>query len=49
MASIAARSSRPSRDFGSVVVRELPLVALIGAYHRCVADTVGQFGGFVAK
>src|SRR5215470_13525362 len=21
----------------------------IGAYHRCVADTVGRFGGFVAK
>jgi class 3 adenylate cyclase/tetratricopeptide (TPR) repeat protein len=22
---------------------------VIGAYHRCVADTVGRFGGFVAK
>src|SRR5207244_11422851 len=22
---------------------------LIGAYHRCVADTVGRFAGFVAK
>ena len=22
---------------------------LVGAYHRCVADTVGRFGGFVAK
>jgi class 3 adenylate cyclase len=22
---------------------------LLGAYHRCVADTVGQFAGFVAK
>jgi class 3 adenylate cyclase len=22
---------------------------IIGAYHRCVADTVAQFGGFVAK
>src|SRR5207244_4527491 len=22
---------------------------LIGAYHRCVADTVAQFAGFVAK
>jgi class 3 adenylate cyclase len=21
----------------------------VGAYHRCVADTVGRFGGFVAK
>jgi len=22
---------------------------IVGAYHRCVADTVGRFGGFVAK
>src|SRR6516164_7843278 len=22
---------------------------IIGAYHRCVTDTVGRFGGFVAK
>ena len=22
---------------------------IIGVYHRCVADTVGRFGGFVAK
>ena len=22
---------------------------IVGAYHRCVADTVGHFGGFVAK
>ena len=22
---------------------------ILGAYHRCVADTVGRFGGFVAK
>jgi class 3 adenylate cyclase/predicted ATPase len=22
---------------------------IIGAYHRCVADTVGRFGGFIAK
>ena len=22
---------------------------VIGAYHRCVADTVARFGGFVAK
>jgi class 3 adenylate cyclase len=22
---------------------------VIGAYHRCVAQTVGRFGGFVAK
>src|SRR5499425_2065388 len=22
---------------------------LVGAYHRCVTDTVGRFGGFVAK
>src|SRR6516164_7638232 len=22
---------------------------IYGAYHRCVADTVGRFGGFVAK
>ena len=22
---------------------------IVGAYHRCVADIVGQFGGFVAK
>jgi class 3 adenylate cyclase len=22
---------------------------IIGAYHRCVADTVGRFGGFVAR
>ena len=22
---------------------------MIGAYHRCVADTVGRFDGFVAK
>jgi class 3 adenylate cyclase len=22
---------------------------IIGAYHRCVADTIGRFGGFVAK
>src|SRR5258708_6425425 len=22
---------------------------VIGAYHRCVADTVGRYGGFVAK
>ena len=22
---------------------------IVGAYHRCVTDTVGRFGGFVAK
>ena len=22
---------------------------IVGAYHRCVADTIGRFGGFVAK
>ena len=22
---------------------------ILGVYHRCVADTVGRFGGFVAK
>src|ERR1700755_3708388 len=22
---------------------------IVGAYHRCVADTVGRFGGFLAK
>src|SRR5215472_13237442 len=22
---------------------------IVGAYHRCIADTVGRFGGFVAK
>ena len=22
---------------------------MIGAYHRCVADTIGRFAGFVAK
>src|ERR1700726_2899671 len=22
---------------------------IVGAYHRCVADTVGRFAGFVAK
>ena len=22
---------------------------IVGAYHRCVADTVARFGGFVAK
>ena len=22
---------------------------IVGAYHRCVADTVGRFGGFVAR
>jgi class 3 adenylate cyclase len=22
---------------------------IVGAYHSCVADTVGRFGGFVAK
>ena len=22
---------------------------VIGAYHRCVADTIGRFDGFVAK
>src|SRR5262249_7340938 len=22
---------------------------IVGAYHRCVGDTVGRFGGFVAK
>jgi SAM domain (Sterile alpha motif) len=22
---------------------------IVGAYHRCVADTVGRFGGFVAE
>ena len=22
---------------------------IVGAYHRCVTDTVGHFGGFVAR
>jgi len=22
---------------------------IVGAYHRCVTDTVGRFGGFVAR
>ena len=31
--------------------RSIPRICarLIGAYHRCVADTVGRFDGFVAK
>jgi class 3 adenylate cyclase len=33
-----------SRCFDPEDLREI-----VGAYHRCVADTVGRFGGFVAK
>ena len=33
-----------SRRFDLEDLREI-----VGAYHRCVTDTVGRFGGFVAK
>jgi class 3 adenylate cyclase/predicted ATPase len=37
-------STRLSTRFDPEDLREI-----VGAYHRCVTDTVGRFGGFVAK
>src|SRR4051812_40880958 len=53
MCSIMTTSSSTGRRRSAIQASPTTSVAasreLIGPYHRCVAETVGRFDGFVAK